>query len=289
VTVAHIVPPIALLLARHPSVSQYDLSSLKVAFSGAAPLSIDVEEQLRQRLRGIRVMQGYGMTELSPISHARLFSDGHAPPGSVGKLVPNCEAKIIDLESGQPITSYNQEGELCVRGPNVMRGYLNRPDATRDTIDHEGFLHTGDIARVDPKGYYFIIDRAKELIKFKGFQVPPAELEAKLLTHPAIADVAVIGIPNSYAGELPKAFVVLKKSDDGKGHQQQVKEKEIVEWLDKQVAPSKRLRGGVQFVDTIPKSASGKILRRLVKQLHRPNASLEHHHQNDDAPAKARL
>lgn len=279
VTVAHIVPPIALLLAKHPSVAQYDVSSLRAVFSGAAPLSREVEDQLRQRLPKVRIIQGYGMTEMSPLSHVCLLTDDAVPPGSCGQLVPNCEAKLVHLETGQPLRSYDDEGELCVRGPNIMQGYLNRPDATKETIDADGFLHTGDIAKVDREGYYFIIDRAKELIKYKGFQVPPAELEAKLLDHPAIADVAVVGIPDPYAGELPKAFVV-KKADAG-----ELRGKDVVEWLDRKVAPSKRLRGGVQFVETIPKSASGKILRRLVKQLHREDTSADgHHHHHHPFP-----
>lgn len=139
----------------------------------------------------------------SPAQHSLRHSHSARLCFHLIRLIPNCEAKLIDLETGHPIKSYEQEGELCVRGPNIMRGYLNRPDATKETIDADGFLHTGDIAKVDREGYYFIIDRAKELIKFKGFQVPPAELEAKLLDHPAIADVAVVGIPDPYAGEVP--------------------------------------------------------------------------------------
>jgi len=269
--VVHIVPPLAILLIKHPLVSQHELSSLRFIFCGAAPLSADAEEQLRYRLPNVKVRQGYGMTEMSPLTHAGIISDDSTPPGSCGRLVPNCEAKLIDLETGEPLKSYDDKGELWLRGPNRMIGYYKRPQATRETIDAEGFLHTGDIAKLDHNGYFFVIDRVKELIKYKGFQVPPAELEAKLLEHPAVADVAVIGIPDAYSGELPKAFIVKKEGEDRLGAE------EISEWLNAKVSPSKRLRGGVQFVEAIPKTPSGKILRRLVRELHKEESTLSAH------------
>jgi acyl-CoA synthetase (AMP-forming)/AMP-acid ligase II len=193
------------------------------------------------------------MTETSPVTHSSPAAPEQTKFGSIGVPAPNTECKIIDLASGAPLGP-RQEGELCVRGPQVMKGYLNRPEATVQTIDSEGWLHTGDIGYADEDGHFFIVDRAKELIKYKGFQVPPAELEAVLLTHPAVADAAVIPCPDVEAGELPKAFVVLRTEADAE---------EILEFVAERVAPHKRIRF-LEFIDKIPKSASGKILRRVL-------------------------
>ena len=163
-------------------------------------------EEAAARL-GCEVVQGYGMTELSPVSHST--PKGMYKPGSIGILIPSTESRIVDPETGKDL-GLGEDGEIWVRGPQVMPGYLNNEKATKDTIDDEGWLHTGDIGHVDADGHFTIVDRLKELIKFKGFQVPPAELEALLVTHPSVADAAVIGIPDDEAGELPKAFVVLK-------------------------------------------------------------------------------
>lgn len=264
VTLAHIVPPIAIGLAKSPITNKYDLSSLRMAVSGAAPLGADTEIELSNKLKNCVVKQGYGMTELSPLSHSPYEK---IVPGSVGILAPNQMAKIVDPTTGKEL-GIEQEGELWIKGPNVMKGYLNRPDATAETIDKDGYLHTGDIAKVDKDGNFYITDRLKELIKVKGLQVAPAELEAYLLTHPLVADSAVIGIPEERAGEAPKAFVVLKpgtaKSDQTA--------KEIIEFIDKKVAPHKRLKGGLEFMDVIPKSPSGKILRRVLKDMEKEKA-----------------
>ena len=246
------VPPIVLALAKHPLVDQYDLSSLRQIFSGAAPLGGDVAEEAANRI-GCEVVQGYGMTELSPVSHAT--RPGDYKSGSAGITVPNTECRIVSEDGeDQPVDG---EGELWVRGPQVMPGYLNNPEATAETIDSDGWLHTGDVARIDEDGHLFIVDRLKELIKYKGFQVPPAELEALIITHPAVADVAVIGIPDDEAGELPKAFVVLKPG-------QSASVEDIQEFVGRHVASYKQVRI-IEFVDEIPKSASGKILRRLLR------------------------
>lgn len=257
VTLAHLVPPIVLALSKHPIVDQYQLSKLKMIFSGAAPLDENLTRACMERLN-CNIRQGYGMTETSPVTHS-----SPAPPrtvkfGSVGMPAPNTECKIVSLESGE-ILGPNQEGEVCVRGPQVMKGYLNRPEATAQTIDAESWLHTGDIGYADEDGHFFIVDRAKELIKYKGFQVPPAELEALLLTHPAIADAAVIPCPDDEAGEVPKAFVVLRGEATGQ---------EIMSFVEQRVAPHKKVRM-VEFIDKIPKSASGKILRRVLVQSER--------------------
>jgi acyl-CoA synthetase (AMP-forming)/AMP-acid ligase II len=254
VTFAFAVPPIVLALAKHPLVSKYDLSALRVVFSGAAPLSAELEDAVRARLNCM-VAQGYGMTESSPVTHILSYLATDDPkPGTIGQVVPNTEAKVVDVATQEELGP-NQDGELWVRGPQVMKGYLNNPQATANTVDTDGWLHTGDIVYADDEGYFWVVDRLKELIKYKGYQVAPAELEAMLLTHPAVADAAVIGVPDVEAGELPKAFVVLKGEATAD---------ELMEFVAGQVAPYKKLRF-VEFVPQIPKSASGKILRRVLK------------------------
>lgn len=255
ITYCHLVPPIIIALAKHPIVAKYDISSIRSIVSGAAPLGAQVQEELSNKLTGLKLRQGYGMTELSPVSHVCPMDE--IVFGSAGVLVPNTEAKIVDTTTGKEV-GVGEVGELWIRGPQVMKGYWNNEKATKDTLDSDGFLHTGDIGYIDERGHLFIVDRLKELIKYNGFQVPPAELEAVLLSHPAIADAAVIGVPDESAGELPKAYVVLKPD-------QSVTAEEIVEWAAAKVAPTKKLRGGVEFIDAIPKTASGKILRRVLK------------------------
>lgn len=261
ITRAHLVPPIILALAKHPLVDRYDLSNLKLIMSGAAPLGPDLTNECSTRLNCI-IKQGYGLTETSPVSHMCPEEAGKIKPGSVGPVVSNTECKIIDLETGEAL-GYNREGEIYTRGPQVMKGYFNRPDATENSIDSEGWFRTGDIGYVDEEGNFYIVDRAKELIKYKGFQVAPAELEALLLTHPMIADAAVIPSPDEEAGEVPKAFVVLKG---------EASEREIKDFISERVAPYKKIRK-VEFIEQIPKSPSGKILRRLLVQRERERKS----------------
>ncbi|HKZ02120.1 MAG TPA: 4-coumarate--CoA ligase family protein [Pyrinomonadaceae bacterium] len=263
VTLAHVVPPIVLALSKNPMVDEYKLPKLSTLFSGAAPLGEELTRACMQRL-SCQIRQGYGMTETSPVTHSSLADPTKVKFGSVGVAAPNTECKIIDLTSGEPLGP-NKQGEICVRGPQIMKGYLNRPEATAATIDPEGWLHTGDIGYADEDGHFFVVDRAKELIKYKGFQVPPAELEAILLTHPAIADAAVIPHPDAEAGEVPKAFVVTKA---------QATAEEIMEFVTSRVAPYKRIRL-IEFVDKIPKSPSGKILRRLLMQRHREVSAIQ--------------
>jgi len=247
------VPPVVLALAKHPLVDNYDLSSLTQVFSGAAPLGAELAQEASARI-GCEVVQGYGMTELSPVSHTT--PPGMFKPGTSGVTVSNTESRIVDPDTGedQPVGG---RGELWVRGPLVMRGYLNNPEATAATIDADGWLHTGDVAVIDEDGHMTIVDRVKELIKYKGFQVPPAELEALLVTHPEVADVAVIGIPDDEAGELPKAFIVRAAGSE-------VAAADLQAFVAEHVATYKQIRL-VEFVDEIPKSASGKILRRMLR------------------------
>lgn len=257
VTLAHLVPPIVLKLSKDPMVDNYKLPKLKTIFCGAAPLDEKLTRACMERL-GCSVRQGYGMTETSPVTHSTPADRSQVKFGSVGVPAPNTEVKIVDLETGQ-VLGPNSEGEVCVRGPQVMKGYLNRPEATAATIDSEGWLHTGDIGYADNDSHFFIVDRAKELIKYKGFQVPPAELEALLLTHECVADAAVIPSPDDEAGEVPKAFVVLKGD---------VTAEALIEFVAERVAHHKKIRL-LEFIDTIPKSASGKILRRVLVQAER--------------------
>ena len=254
VTKAHIVPPIVLQMAKDPLVAKYDLSSLKECVVAAAPLGKEISHQFRKRLAGIEIKQAYGMTEMSPISH--MTPSSNIIDGSVGCLVPNTQAKIIDVDGN--VLGYNQEGELLVKGRMVMKGYLNNPPATALAIDEEGYLHTGDLAICRENGYFEIVDRLKELIKFKGFPVVPAELEALLISHPEILDASVIGIKDEECGELPKAFCVRKPGSKVTGQ-------EVQDFIASRVAHYKKLRGGVEFIDKIPKSAAGKILRRLLR------------------------
>jgi len=265
-TIAFIAPPVAVALAKHPLVDSHDLSSLNVVMSGAAPLDADLGHAVAGRL-GCKVVQGYGMSELSPVSHITPFDGGildmhdEAPLSSVGWTVSNAMSKLVDPETGDeidlPAEGLSKTGELWFKGPNVMAGYLNNDEATRSTIDDDGWLHTGDLAQVDAAGRVYIVDRLKELIKYKGYQVPPAELEAVLLAHPQIADAAVVGVQDTEGEEVPKAFVVKQKDAE-------LTEAEVMEFVAGQVAPYKKVRQ-VEFIDAVPKSASGKILRKDLR------------------------
>jgi len=247
------VPPIVLALAKHPLVENFDLSSLKQVFSGAAPLGAELAQEASDRI-ACEVVQGYGMTEMRPVSHVTRM--GGFKPGTCGVTVANTECRIVDVENGDD-QDVGGVGELWVRGPQVMEGYLNNPEATAETIDEDGWLHTGDVGFIDEDGHLTIVDRVKELIKFKGFQVAPAELEALLLTHPAIADAAVIGVPDDEAGERPRAFIVLKPG-------QEASPADITEFTAEHVATYKVVHD-IVFTEEIPKSASGKILRRMLR------------------------
>ena len=247
------VPPIVLALAKHPLVDNFDLSSLKQVFSGAAPLGAELAQEAADRI-ACEVVQGYGMTEMSPVSHVTRM--GGFKPGTCGVTVANTQCRIVDVENGDD-QDVGGVGELWVRGPQVMLGYLNNDEATAFTIDEDGWLHTGDVGFIDEDGHLTIVDRVKELIKFKGFQVAPAELEALLLTHPGIADAAVIGVPDDEAGERPRAFIVLKPGQD-------VSPADITAFTAEHVATYKVVHD-IVFTEEIPKSASGKILRRMLR------------------------
>ncbi len=250
---ASLVPPIILALAKHPLVDRYDMSSLEWVACGAAPLGREVEQACADRL-GCLVGQGWGMTEISGGGcTARLVDPPQIRRGSCGRLWPGVEARIVDLATGADLDAH-QTGELLVRGPNVMKGYLNRPDANAATLFADGWMRTGDVAYFDAEGYLYIIDRTKELIKYNAYQIAPAELEAVLISHPAVAEAAVIPSPDVEHGEVPKAFVVLKTA---------ATPEELMEFVAGRVASYKKVRKLV-IVDAIPKSPAGKLLRRVL-------------------------
>ncbi|MFC8512900.1 4-coumarate--CoA ligase family protein [Streptomyces sp. NPDC057257] len=260
ITGLFVAPPIVLALAKHPLVAQYDLSSLKHVVSAAAPLDAKLAAACSERLGLPPVGQAYGMTELSPGTHVvPLDAMSEAPPGTVGKLIAGTEMRIVSLDDPDKDLGVGESGEILIRGPQVMKGYLGRPDATAQMIDPDGWLHTGDVGHVDADGWLFVVDRVKELIKYKGFQVAPAELEALLLTHPGIADAAVIGVYNEDNNEVPHAYVVRQPTATD------LSEGEVMMYVAERVAPYKRVRR-VTFIDGVPRAASGKILRRELRE-----------------------
>lgn len=260
VTWVFIAPPIAVALAKHPIVDNFDLSSVKVVFSGAAPLDGELGHAVASRLNCI-VRQGYGMSEMSPVSHAIPVERDDIPLETVGLTIPNMECKIVDPETGSeievPSEGVSAAGELWCKGPNIMVGYLHNDEATREVLDAEGWLRTGDIATVSAEGYVRVIDRLKELIKYKGYQVPPAELEALLLSNPEIADAAVLGVRDDEGEEVPKAFIVRQPGAE-------ITAEAVMAFVAEHVAPYKKVRV-VEFIDAIPKSSAGKILRKDLR------------------------
>ncbi|XP_022905801.1 luciferin 4-monooxygenase-like [Onthophagus taurus] len=257
-TQIQIVPTVTVFLAKNPIVDQYDLSNLEDILTGGSPLSENVEKRIMDRLKIKHIRQIYGMTETT--LNITCVPVGLWKQGSVGKLVPGMMAAIRDPESGEFLSSY-KIGEVIVKGDMVMKGYFKNPDANNEVFLENGFLRTGDLGYFDDEGNYFIVDRLKELIKYKSFQVAPAELEGLLLKNPKILDAGVIGLPDEEAGELPLAFVVKQP------HAHDLSEEEVIKYVSDNVSHQKRLRGGVKFVEAIPKNASGKILRRELRKM----------------------
>ncbi|KAK5050751.1 hypothetical protein LTR84_003310 [Exophiala bonariae] len=286
ITYSYIVPPIVLLLCKHPIVEKYDLSSLRMTNSGAAPLTKDLVESLFKR-KGVRVKQGYGLSETSPTIFIQRWQDWESAVGTTGWMVPNLLAKFCAVPNegeehdGTKELPRGEVGELYVKGPNVFTGYHNNPTATAECLE-DGWFRTGDVGFLDKAGNLTITDRVKELIKYKGFQVPPAELEGYLANHELIDDVCVVGVDSQELGtEVPRAYIVRK------GGLKAVKDsdaKEIIQWLNGKVANHKKLRGGVKFIDAVPKSVSGKILRRILKE----QAKKEFREEEDAKLNKAR-
>ncbi|XP_034485397.1 4-coumarate--CoA ligase 1 [Drosophila innubila] len=264
VMMAFMVPPLMVFLAKHPIVDKYDLSSLMVLLCGAAPLSRETEDQIKERIGVPFIRQGYGLSE-STLS-VLVQNDDFCKPGSVGVLKVGIYAKVIDPDTGK-LLGANERGELCFKGDGIMKGYIGDTKSTQTAIK-DGWLHTGDIGYYDDEFEFFIVDRIKELIKYKGFQVPPAEIEALLLTNDKIKDAAVIGKPDEEAGELPMAFVVKQANV-------QLTEDDVIQFVQERASPAKRIRGGVIFIDEIPKNPSGKILRRVLRDmLKKPKSKL---------------
>ena len=261
ITCLNLVPPLVLALSKHPLVDNYDVSSIRLISSGAAPLGQELEQACADRLN-CQIYQGYGLTEVAGASHVNTIPVPSDKVGAVGQVVPNTYSKIIDTESGKEL-GINEQGEVLIKGPHVMKGYLNNEEATKHCIDGDGWFHTGDIGYADEDGYFFIVDRVKELIKYKAYQVAPAELEAILVSHEAIADAAVIPSPDEEAGEIPKGFIVLSS---------EISAEAVMEFVAEQVAPHKKIRK-IEIVDEIPKSASGKILRRVLVEQEREKVS----------------
>jgi len=253
ITWSFVVPPIVVALAKHPLVDTFDLSALTRVASGAAPLNAGLAADCGRRL-GCEVVQGYGMTELSGTSHGPL--PGRSKPGSVGVTAPGTQTRIVDPAAGADLGT-GEDGEIWVCGPQVMKGYLNNPQATAATVDPEGWLRTGDLGHVDADGHLYVTDRLKELIKYKGFQVAPAELEAVLLRHPDVTDAAVVGLPDKDAGEIPAGYVTLRPGASASPE-------EIRQFVASRVAGYKQIRR-LEVIEAIPKSPSGKILRRVLR------------------------
>ncbi|CAK7205520.1 hypothetical protein SEUCBS139899_008296 [Sporothrix eucalyptigena] len=261
ISFSYVPPPVILAFSKHPIVDKYDLTSMRMFHSGAAPLTPELATALWDRLK-ISVKQGYGLSETAPVATMQLLDEWGKFMGSVGKLLPNMTARLVDPDKGTDVTEVGKPGELWLKGPNIFPGYLNLPENTAATMSPDGYFKTGDIFVVDKYENFTCVDRLKELIKYKGFQVPPAELEGILLGHKDITDACVIGIEDKeQATEVPRAYVVMKPGIPTDA----AKAKEIVDWLASLTAPHKKLRGGVHFLSEVPKSASGKLLRRVLR------------------------
>jgi acyl-CoA synthetase (AMP-forming)/AMP-acid ligase II len=261
VTVIAVPPPVLAALARDPAVSRYDLSAVEALVSGGAPVSPELQAEAAGRFPGAMIGQGYGLTETSAV--IPVPDRAGMLPGSVGRLGPGTELRLLDPGTGRDARP-GEPGELCVRGPQVMAGYLGRPEATAQMLGAGGWLRTGDLGRVDPGGHLFIVDRLKELIKVNAIQVAPAELEAVLAGHPQVADAAVVPRPDERTGEMPVAFVVSRGP---------LEPGQLIAWVAARVAPHKRIRA-VRLVREIPRTPSGKILRRLLVEADRAELDL---------------
>jgi len=263
-------------LTLHPAVNKYDLSSLRTLFSGAAPLSAGLVKKVREKFTSLGntqviVTQGYGLTETSPTTMFLEKPHADSKAGSCGRLLPNLEVRLVDDDEKDIPPGPQSRGELWIRGKSIMKGYLNNPRATTESITPDRWFKTGDIAIIDNEGFYYIVDRKKELIKYKGFQVPPADLEGTLLTHPEVADAGVIGVYSQKdETELPRAYIAPKNvslAEPKNAAQRKAFEKSISDWIKARVANHKQLRGGVVVIATVPKSATGKILRKDLREL----------------------
>lgn len=276
ITYIYVAPPIIVRLSRDEMVKDYDLSSVKMITSGAAPLTRELVEAVHKKLK-LKINQAYGLSETSPLAHQQSWDEWLSSVGSVGKMAPNMLAKYMSAEGKE--LGPGEAGELWLAGPNIFQGYWKNETATKDSLVEEDgriWFKTGDVGFQDEKHNFYITDRVKELIKYKGFQVAPAELEGKLMDHPLINDVAVIGVEDTQQHtEVPRAYIVHAKRGASAGEKEtgrptdKESEKDandITAWLSEKVSNHKRLRGGIRFIDEIPKSGTGKILRRVLKE-----------------------
>ncbi|XP_043257832.1 4-coumarate--CoA ligase 1-like [Colletes gigas] len=255
ITYLPLVPPVLVLLAKHPTVTNYDFSSVRYLMCGAAPFPKDVADEVKRRTKIKCIHNGYGMTELSVISH---ISDIECNDENVGLLVPGFLCKVVNPETNETLPT-GDVGEVCLKGDQVMLGYFKNPKVTAETIDDEKWLHTGDLGYFKQDGLLYITGRLKEIIKYKAYQVSPSEIETVIQSHPGVKDAAVVGKPDKMSGEVPMALVVKQPGSN-------VTAKEIIDFTNRNLSPQKWLRGGVIFVEAIPKNPSGKILRReLIK------------------------
>ncbi|VEN44141.1 unnamed protein product [Callosobruchus maculatus] len=256
VTYLPLVPSLMVFLMKSSMVDGYDISSVNDVFCGGSPIGVDLEELFYKRVNNVRPRQGYGLTEAGIISmmYPKLYK-----PGSAGKLTPTIEMKIVNPDT-KTMLGVNQPGEICVRGATVMKGYLNDEESSKKDIDSDRFLHTGDLGYITEDGYLYIVDRIKEVIKYKGFQVAPAQLEERLLRHPGVKEAAVVGKPDERAGELPTAFI-------SKQENMTVTAQELIDLIAQHFHADKQLHGGVIFVEEIPKTVTGKIARKMLKEL----------------------
>ena len=254
VTMYPSVPALFSGIINHPKVDDFDLTSVKYCFSGSAPLPVEVLERF-ETVTGSKITEGFGLTETSPITHANPF-DGLRKIGSVGIPVPETEIKVVDVETGQHELGIGEEGELCIKGPQVMKGYWNRPDETDKTL-RDGWLHTGDLARVDEDGFTFIVGRKKDMIVASGYNIYPDEVDNVLFAHPEVLEAATIGVPDEKRGETVKSFIVLKPDATATAD-------DIMEYCRKELAPYKVPRQ-IEFLPELPKSSALKILRRELR------------------------
>ncbi|KZL70302.1 4-coumarate-CoA ligase, partial [Colletotrichum tofieldiae] len=263
ITTLQVAPPILVMLSKRPETARYDLSSVKEMLCGAAPLSRELQNECQRRF-SVQINQGWGMTEVT-CGGTMVPGGARDDNGSIGRLIPNCVCKLLDDEGKE--VGFGHPGELCIRGPNVCLGYWRNEAATRDVLDQDGWLKTGDIAVCNEDGYFWIVDRKKELIKVNALQVAPAELEAVLLENKHVADAAVVGITIG-GNEWPRAYVAIQDAS-----REKVTPEDIQGWVKPRVAKHKALVGGVVFVDEVPKLASGKIQRKVMREWSKRDAA----------------
>jgi long-chain acyl-CoA synthetase len=249
------VPTLYISMLNHPEAKNSGLDRVRRYNSGSAPLPVEVLEQF-EALSGGMLYEGYGLTEASPVTHSTPTL-AKRKPGSIGLPIPSTECKIVDLETGETEVPLGSEGELCIRGPQVMKGYWNKPEETANTL-RDGWLYTGDVARMDEDGYFYIVQRKKDMIIVSGFNVYPNEVEDVLFTHPDVVEAAVIGVPDAYRGEAVKAFIVLKPGAEATAE-------DVIAFCRERMAKYK-MPSAVEFLDALPKSAVGKVLRRSLRE-----------------------